>query len=171
MGPSFGCCKGECPANPVLRGRGDDRCLTEVNDALRDTLYLAEHSSRLGWGAVNVPDAAPMALAKVMAFMEEMERISDSGEIVGGMHTHLLDFGFHSLMVGRVSSLESPLQNLFASVIETELTDWLQVYRERRYVEVDPAARRLKRSVMPFELREVERESNGDPRAGAAKRN
>jgi LuxR family quorum sensing-dependent transcriptional regulator len=68
-------------------------------------------------------------------------------------------FGFFA----RVPSPGERLENIGLAKQTPEMAEWLKIYDDGRYAEIDPIARRLRHSVVPFEHDEVPYGSN--PRA------
>ena len=89
-------------------------------------------------------------------FAEEVDRLSDPDEVANSMRRTMTPFGLE--LYGFFARVPSPGERLDTIVLARqtpEMAEWLKIYDDRRYAEVDPVQRRLRYSVTPFEHDEV----------------
>jgi hypothetical protein len=89
-------------------------------------------------------------------FAEEVDRLSDADEVANSMRRTMTPFGLE--LFGLFSRVPSPGERLDTMVLARqtpEMAEWLKIYEDGRYAEVDPIMRRLRHAVMPFEHEEV----------------
>jgi LuxR family quorum sensing-dependent transcriptional regulator len=97
-------------------------------------------------------------------FAEEVDRLSDPDEVANSTRRTMTIFGLQLFgFFARVPSPGERLENIGLAKQTPEMAEWLKIYDDGRYAEIDPIARRLRRSVVPFEHDEVPYGSN--PRA------
>jgi len=89
-------------------------------------------------------------------FAEEVDRLSDADEVTNSMRRTMTPFGLE--LFGFFARVPSPGERLDTMVLARqtpEMAEWLNIYEDGRYAEVDPIMRRLRHAVMPFEHDEV----------------
>jgi LuxR family quorum sensing-dependent transcriptional regulator len=89
-------------------------------------------------------------------FAEEVDRLSDADEVANSMRRTMTPFGLE--LFGFFARVPSPGERLDTMVLARqtpEMAEWLKIYEDGRYAEVDPIMRRLRHAVMPFEHDEV----------------
>ena len=97
-------------------------------------------------------------------FAEEVDRLSDPDEVANSTRRTMTIFGLQLFgFFARVPSPVERLENIGLAKQTPEMAEWLKIYDDGRYAEIDPIARRLRGSVVPFEHDEVPYGSN--PRA------
>ena len=97
-------------------------------------------------------------------FAEEVDRLSDPDEVANSTRRTMTIFGLQLFgFFARVPSPGERLENIGLAKQTPEMAEWLKIYDDGRYAEIDPIARRLRHSVVPFEHDEVPYGSN--PRA------
>jgi LuxR family transcriptional regulator, quorum-sensing system regulator BjaR1 len=97
-------------------------------------------------------------------FAEEVDRLSDPDEVANSTRRTMTIFGLQLFgFFARVPSPGERLENIGLAKQTPEMAEWLKIYDDGRYAEIDPIARRLRHCVVPFEHGEVPYGSN--PRA------
>src|SRR5205823_454145 len=97
-------------------------------------------------------------------FAEEVDRLSDPDEVANSTRRTMTIFGLQLFgFFARVPSPVERLENIGLAKQTPEMAEWLKIYDDGRYAEIDPIARRLRHCVVPFEHGEVPYGSN--PRA------
>jgi LuxR family quorum sensing-dependent transcriptional regulator len=94
-------------------------------------------------------------------FAEEVDRLSDPDEVANSTRRTMTIFGLQLFgFFARVPSPGERLENIGLAKQTPEMAEWLKIYDDGRYAEIDPIARRLRHSVVPFEHDEVPYGSN-----------
>jgi LuxR family quorum sensing-dependent transcriptional regulator len=89
-------------------------------------------------------------------FAEEVDRLSDPDEVWNAMRRIIAPFGMQLYgFFARVPGPGERLDRIAFNKQIPELADWLKLYDDRRYAEIDPVMRRLRHSVRSFEHDEV----------------
>jgi LuxR family quorum sensing-dependent transcriptional regulator len=97
-------------------------------------------------------------------FAEEVDRLSDPDEVANSTRRTMTIFGLQLFgFFARVPSPGERLEDIGLAKQTPEMAEWLKIYDDGRFAEIDPIARRLRHSVVPFEHDEVLYGSN--PRA------
>ena len=97
-------------------------------------------------------------------FAEEVDRLSDADEVANSTRRTMTIFGLQLFgFFARVPSPGERLESIGLAKQTPEMAEWLKIYDDGRYAEIDPIARRLRHCVVPFEHGEVPYGS--DPRA------
>jgi LuxR family quorum sensing-dependent transcriptional regulator len=100
----------------------------------------------------------------VFEFIERLDRLSTVGAVVQATERMLGSYGFEHFSFSGVPHNSASLPGVvIAHRIPAEL---FKLYVERRYADVDPAMRHLKRTAEPFRWRDVPYDSELEPRAG-----
>src|SRR5712671_3552500 len=97
-------------------------------------------------------------------FAEEVDRLSDPDEVWNAMRRIMAPFGLE--LYGFFARVPGPRERLDTIAFNKqipELGDWLKVYDDGRYAEIDPVMRRLRHPVRSFAHDEVSYDL--DPRA------
>ena len=97
-------------------------------------------------------------------FAEEVDRLSDPDEVWNAMRRIMAPFGLE--LYGFFARVPGPRERLDTIAFNKqfpELGDWLKLYDDGRYAEIDPVMRRLRHSVRSFTHDEVS--CDLDPRA------
>jgi LuxR family transcriptional regulator, quorum-sensing system regulator BjaR1 len=97
-------------------------------------------------------------------FAEEVDRLSDPDEVWNAMRRIMAPFGLE--LYGFFARVPGPGERLNTIAFNKqipELGDWLKLYDDGRYAEIDPVMRRLRHSVRSFTHDEVSYDL--DPRA------
>ena len=97
-------------------------------------------------------------------FVEGIQRLSTTGEIMDAMGTLLKKFGFEYHCVSFLATATETLEDVLLSNRLPE--EWLKLYIEREYVHDDPAFRHAKTVVRPFRwFKEAPYDPEREPRA------
>jgi LuxR family quorum sensing-dependent transcriptional regulator len=89
-------------------------------------------------------------------FAEEVDRLSDPDEVWNAMRRIMAPFGVELYgFFARVPGQGEPLDTIAFSKQIPKLANWLKLYDDGRYAEIDPVMRRLRHSVRSFEHGEV----------------
>ena len=97
-------------------------------------------------------------------FAEEVDRLSDPDEVANSTRRTMTIFGLQLFgFFARVPNPGEPFENIGLAKQTPEMAEWLKIYDDGRYAEIDPIARRLRHAFVPFEHDEVPYGSN--PRA------
>jgi LuxR family quorum sensing-dependent transcriptional regulator len=109
--------------------------------------------------------AAPLEYERLaLDFAEEVDRISDPDQVVNSVQRVMIPFGLELFSI--IAWLPSPKEHLDRIVLArltTDMAEWLKIYEDERYSEVDPIVRRLRYSVTPLEHAGITYDS--EPRA------
>jgi LuxR family quorum sensing-dependent transcriptional regulator len=98
------------------------------------------------------------------AFIEGIERLSTTGEIMDAMGALLKNHGFEYHCVSFLASATETLEDVLLSNRLPE--EWLKLYIERDYVHHDPAFRHARTVVLPFRwFKEAPYDPEREPRA------
>lgn len=110
-----------------------------------------------------MPGMSPGYGREAFSFIEKLDRLSTTDEVMDSALEFVAGFGFETLLV---SGLPSPWQRLEEVVLAKRYpNEWFKIYLEQEYIEVDPVIPHLKRSTRPFEWRELSYDSEQMPRA------
>ena len=109
--------------------------------------------------------AAPLEYGRVaLEFTEEVDRLSDPDEVANLTRRVMTLFGLELLsFFARVPNPAERIDTIVLARPTPDMVEWLKIYDDRRYVEVDPIIRHLRHSVMPFEHAEIP--CGAEPRA------
>jgi LuxR family quorum sensing-dependent transcriptional regulator len=89
-------------------------------------------------------------------FAEEVDRLADPDEVANSMRRTMRPFDLELVsFFARVPGPEERLDVIAFTKQTPEMAEWLKVYDDARYVEIDPVICRLRHSVAPFEHDEV----------------
>lgn len=100
---------------------------------------------------------------ETFAFVENLNRLSTTEEVMDGLEYALAQFGFEMFVLHGVSD---PKQRFEDSVVGRNWPiNWCRLYAEERYDQDDPLAHLLKRAVEPFEWSENLYRAAQTPRA------
>jgi LuxR family quorum sensing-dependent transcriptional regulator len=89
-------------------------------------------------------------------FAEEVDRLSDPNEVWNAMRRITAPFGVEPYgFFARVPGPGERLNRIAFNKQIPELADWLKLYDDQRYAEIDPVMRRLRHSVRSFAHDEV----------------
>jgi LuxR family quorum sensing-dependent transcriptional regulator len=132
---------------------------------------MAEYNLRADWEKNERPlhggalMAAPFEYGRVaFEFAEEVDRLSDPDEVANAIRRIISPFGLELYgFFARVPGPGKRLDTIAFNKQIPELAEWLKLYDDGRYAEVDPVMRRLRQTVTPFEHDEVSYDL--DPRA------
>jgi len=97
-------------------------------------------------------------------FAEEVDRLSDPDDVANSLRRIMTPFGLE--LYGFFARVPGPGERLDTIAFNKQtpgLAEWLKLYDDRRYAEIDPVMRRLNQTVTPFEHDEVSYDL--DPRA------
>jgi hypothetical protein len=97
--------------------------------------------------------AAPLEYERLaLDFAEEVDRISDPDQVVNSVQRVMIPFGLELFSI--IAWLPSPKEHLDRIVLARltpDMAEWLKIYEDEKYSEIDPIVRRLRYSVMPLE--------------------
>src|SRR5947207_2996878 len=101
--------------------------------------------------------AAPFEYGRLaFEFAEEVDRLSDPDEVANAIRRIVSPFGLELYgFFARVPGPGEPLDTIAFNKHIPELAEWLKLYDEGRYAEIDPVMRRLRQTVTPFGHDEV----------------
>jgi LuxR family quorum sensing-dependent transcriptional regulator len=89
-------------------------------------------------------------------FAEEVDRLSDPDEVVNSMRRAMTAFGLELYgFFARVPRPKERLDKIVLAKQTPEMAEWLKIYNDGRYAEVDPIVRRLRHSITPLEHDEI----------------
>jgi LuxR family transcriptional regulator, quorum-sensing system regulator BjaR1 len=89
-------------------------------------------------------------------FAEEVDRLSDPDDVANSLRRIMTPFGLE--LYGFFARVPGPGERLDTIAFNKqipELADWLKLYDDRRYAEIDPVMRRLRHPVRSFAHDEV----------------
>jgi LuxR family quorum sensing-dependent transcriptional regulator len=85
-------------------------------------------------------------------FVEEVDRLSDPDEVVNSVRRAMAQFGLELYgFFARVPGPKERLDRIVLAKQTPEMAEWLKIYGEERYAEVDPIMHYLRRSMTPLE--------------------
>ena len=90
-------------------------------------------------------------------FAEEVDRLSDPDEVANSIRRIMTAFGLE--LVGFFARFPAPGERHDTITLARqtpEMAEWLTLYDNARYAEIDPIMRRFRNSVKPFEHNEVD---------------
>jgi LuxR family quorum sensing-dependent transcriptional regulator len=97
-------------------------------------------------------------------FVEGVERLASTGEIMNAMGELLKKYGFEYHCVSFLAGADETLEDVLLSTRLPE--EWLKLYEDRDYVHDDPAFRYAKTTVRPFRwFKEAPYDPEREPRA------
>ena len=100
-------------------------------------------------------------------FAEEVDRLSDPDDVANSLRRIMTPFGLE--LYGFFARVPGPGERLDTIAFNKQipgLAEWLKLYDDGRYAEIDPVMRRLNQTVTPFEHDEVSYDL--DPRAASS---
>lgn len=101
---------------------------------------------------------------EVFEFIDSLDRLSTVGAVMDATQRILGNYGFAHFSFSAIPhNADSVPAALIAHRIPAELFD---LYVKRRYADIDPCVRHLKRTTMPFTWLDVPYDSEREPRAG-----
>lgn len=102
------------------------------------------------------------------AFVDTLERMSSPDDVMDGMHRVLGRFGIEFFCFNDFPQPNQDFEEvMWACRVPPE---WLKLYLESGYAHHDPSLRMCRKTVRPFEYREVEVDPEYDPRAAEVMR-
>ena len=97
--------------------------------------------------------AAPLEYGRLtLDFAEKVDRVSDPDQVVNSVQPVMIPFGLE--LFSFIAWLPSPKEHLDRIVLARltpDIAEWLTIYEDEAYSEVDPIVRCLRHSVTPLE--------------------
>jgi LuxR family quorum sensing-dependent transcriptional regulator len=105
----------------------------------------------------------PERSSEAFIFVEALDRLSSAEAVMDAMQRALGQFGFDSFFV---SALPRPNQRFEDVVLAIRVPpEFLKVCRENQYIQVSPAIRHCRRTVLPFAWKSAPYDAEREPRA------
>ena len=96
-------------------------------------------------------------------FIDNISRLVDVDGVLDAMQRVVARHGFTTLMFSGLPPSDRQLNDYLLAVRCP--AGWIEHYNEAQYIRIDPVVHRLKRSIAPFEWREVQYNPVQEPRA------
>jgi LuxR family quorum sensing-dependent transcriptional regulator len=113
-----------------------------------------------------MPNSALDGVREVFAVIDELDRLSSANEATDTVAQALAPFGTEAFLF---ATIVKPQQRLDEAVLLHRWpAEFLKLYSDARYIEVDPVARALRSATRPFECHEVSFDPKREPRAAEA---
>jgi LuxR family quorum sensing-dependent transcriptional regulator len=110
-----------------------------------------------------MPRASPDVGREAFDFIDDVQRLSTTDEIMEAMRAVLGRFGFQFFCF---NFLPTPEQNFEDVLLANRLpVGWLDLYLEKQFVHADPSLRHCKRTLRPYRWKDAPYNSEQEPRA------
>jgi len=115
-----------------------------------------------------MPISALDGIREVFAVIDELGRLSSADEAADTIAQALVPFGAEAFLLAAITRPQQRLDE--AVLVHRWPAEFLKLYSDARYIEVDPVARALRSATRPFECHEVYFDPKREPRAAEAVR-
>ena len=108
-------------------------------------------------------EAFPRIEREALAFIEELDCLTDTTEVVDAMGHALGRFGFEFFCINGFPRPQQRFEEVMFAIRVPPA--WIELYLDKQYAHVDPTMRHCRRTVHPFEWKDAPYDTGLEPRA------